>query len=242
VSKKFKRRDGRDFLELRPLKIIRHYLKYPAGSVLVESGDTRVVCTAMVEEKVPPFRKDLGGWLSAEYGMLPGSVAERKARDSSRLRNDGRSTEIQRLLGRVLRSVVDLKLLGERTIWIDADVLQADGGTRTTAINGAVVALYDAFEKMRQAKTINKNPLRELAAAISVGLVNGHLCLDLCYEEDSRAAVDFNLAATESGRIIDIQATAEGEPFSQKDLKLLVETALVGIKKIIAYQKKILSL
>lgn len=238
--KKFLRNDGRGPLDLRKITIERNFLKHPAGSVLIKAGETKVICTATYEEKVPAFRKGIGGWVTAEYGMLPASVPERHRREASRGRVEGRTQEIQRLVGRVLRSVVDLKALGERTIWIDTDVIQADGGTRTTAINGAIIALADALNFLKKKNLIKKNPLKELIAAISVGIIDGQVYLDLAYNEDVKAEVDLNLAMTESGRIVEIQGTAEGRPFTFDKLSELLAAAKKGISQIIGYQKKLL--
>jgi ribonuclease PH len=218
-------------------------LKYPQGSVLIEMGDTKVICTACVEEKVPPFLKGSGqGWITAEYSMLPGSNAQRKQRDISRLKLDNRSSEIQRLIGRSMRSVVDLKQLGERTIWLDCDVIQADGGTRVSSITGSFIALYDAIAWMISQKMITENPIRYFAAAVSVGVVDDIPLLDLCYTEDSSAMVDMNVVMTEEGSFIEIQATGEERPISEIEMDQLMLLATNGIMKIIQVQKETLGL
>ncbi|MEJ2745987.1 MAG: ribonuclease PH, partial [bacterium] len=206
------RKDGRAPDQLRPVKITRDFVKFPLGSVLVEFGDTKVVCTASVEEITPRWMREQkrpGGWITCEYSMMPFSSPERTVRESTRGRIGGRTHEIQRMIGRALRAVVDLDKIGERTIWIDCDVLQADGGTRTSAITGAFVALEIAIAKLKADGKIEVNPIREAIAAVSVGKVGGELLLDLNYEEDCRAEVDMNLVMTESGRFIEIQGTAE---------------------------------
>ncbi len=235
------REDGRNYNELRPVKITRHYTKYAEGSVLIETGDTKVICTATVEEKVPPFKKDTGeGWITAEYSMLPRSTQTRNPRDISKLKQSSRSQEIQRLIGRSLRNVVDLKLLGERQITIDCDVIQADGGTRTASITGAFVALVDACRKLMDDGIINENPVRDYVAATSVGIVNGRILLDLCYSEDSHADVDMNVVMTGTGEFIEIQATGEQTSFTKAQLDELLELASGGITRLINIQKQVL--
>lgn len=235
------REDGRNYNELRPVKITRHYIKYAEGSVLIETGDTKVICTATVEEKVPPFKKDTGeGWITAEYSMLPRSTQTRNPRDISKLKQSSRSQEIQRLIGRSLRNVVDLKLLGERQITIDCDVIQADGGTRTASITGAFVALVDACRKLMDDGIINENPVRDYVAATSVGIVNGRILLDLCYSEDSHADVDMNVVMTGTGEFIEIQATGEQTSFTKAQLDELLELASGGITRLINIQKQVL--
>src|SRR5690606_21669729 len=202
--------DKRKHNELRPIKITRNFTKYAEGSVFIEIGDTKVLCNVSVDENVPPFlRGQNTGWLTAEYSLLPRSTHNRTIRESAKGRIGGRTSEIQRLIGRALRAVVDLEKLGERTIWIDCDVIQADGGTRTAAITGAYVALVDAINYLIKEGSIEVSPLMAYLAAISVGMVNGELLLDLCYEEDSQAEVDMNIVMTEEGRLIEIQGTAE---------------------------------
>ncbi|MDN5351095.1 MAG: ribonuclease [Clostridiales bacterium] len=234
------RGDGRKKDELRPLCITRNYLKHPQGSVLIEMGDTKVICTAMVEEKVPAFLKGAGqGWVTAEYSMLPGSTQQRKTRSTKG--PDGRSQEIQRLIGRSLRSVVDLNALGERTIWIDCDVIQADGGTRTASITGAYVALEDAVQTLIKSGVLSASPIQSPVAAVSVGVVGNEMMLDLCYAEDSVAEVDFNLVMTGEGAFIELQGTGEQHPFSREQLDTLIALGSKGIYELIDYQKSVLS-
>lgn len=234
------RADGRRPDELRPVKITRHYLKFAEGSVFIELGDTRVVCSASVEERVPPWLRGGGqGWITAEYGMLPRSTQERSPREVSR--PGGRVQEIQRLVGRSLRAGVDLENLGERTIWIDCDVIQADGGTRTAAITGAFVALVDALHVLKTTGALTVWPLREFLAATSVGIVEGQVVLDLNFQEDSRARVDMNVVMTESGRIVEVQGTAEGLPFTREEMLQLMGMAEQGIRRLVAAQKETLS-
>lgn len=236
-----KRADGRTPTQIRPTRITRNYLKYPAGSALIEMGDTKIICTAIIQEKVPEHRKGSGaGWVTAEYSMIPGSTAQRAPREHAQGRARGRTHEIQRLVGRALRSVVDMSKLGERTILIDADVIQADGGTRTASITGCFVALYDAIKFLMNEKKIDENPIKEFVAAVSVGMVDGAPVVDLPYEEDSRAEVDMNVVMTESGKLVEVQGTAESEPFSKKTLNQLIDMAEDGIQRLIAVQKKVL--
>ena len=236
-----KRADGRQPDEIRLVRITRKYLKYPAGSVLIEMGDTKVICTAIIQEKVPEHKRGTGsGWVTAEYAMLPGATSERSSREHAFGRAKGRTHEIQRLIGRSLRAVIDMEKLGERTIMLDADVIQADGGTRTASINGCFIALSDAVSVLLKQGKIESSPIKEFVAAISVGVVDGKPLVDLPYEEDSRAEVDMNIVMTESGNLIEVQGTAEGNPFSKKTLDLLLEKAEKGISKIIAVQKKVL--
>ncbi|HKQ31893.1 MAG TPA: ribonuclease PH, partial [Thermodesulfobacteriota bacterium] len=212
------RSDGRKWDELRPVKISRGIMKYAEGSALIETGETKVLCTATFEDRVPPFLKDTGkGWVTAEYSMLPRSTKERITRDSVRGKIGGRSHEIQRIIGRALRSVIDLGKLGERSITIDCDVLQADGGTRTASITGAFVALSDAALNLIRQGVVSENPIVDFIAAVSVGIVSGKPALDLNYEEDSSAEVDMNVAMTGSGLLVEVQGTAEGKPFSKKN-------------------------
>lgn len=233
--------DGRKPGELRPVKIRRNYLKYALGSCLVEMGNTRVLCTASLQDKAPPFLKGTGkGWLTAEYGMLPASCTERIQRESTKGKPSGRTQEIQRLIGRSLRSILDLHKLGERTIFIDADVIQGDGGTRTAAITGAYVALVDAVNKMIKQGTITETPVIESVAAVSVGIVNGKALLDLCYQEDSKAEVDMNVVMTGSGAFVEVQGTAEGKAFTKKQMTELVAVAEKGIRDLLSKQKKAL--
>lgn len=231
--------DGRKPNELRKVNLKKSYLKFAAGSCLVEMGDTKVICTASVEEKVPPFLKKEGkGWVTAEYGMIPGSCTERIFRESSKGKPSGRTQEIQRLIGRSLRSVVDLHQLGERTIWIDADVIQGDGGTRTAAITGCFVALAEALEKLHHAGLITHWPILHHVAAVSVGIVDGKPLLDLAYSEDSKADVDMNVVMTGDGRFVEIQGTAEGKVFSKVEMDRLLALAKKGIQELVTLQKK----
>ena len=233
-----KRSDGRRHDQLRPVDIVRGYTRVAPGSVLVRMGDTVVFCTATVEESVPKWREEQNlGWVTAEYDMLPGSTGSRRPR---RRPPDGRASEIQRLIGRTMRSIINMARLGPRTIWLDCDVLQADGGTRTAAVNGAYVALVDAIRWLLQQKLLSKSPIIEPVAAISVGKVNGRFLLDLNYSEDVRAEVDFNVAMTASGKLVEVQGTAEGGVFTRVELDHMVTIAAGGIKRIIAIQKKVL--
>lgn len=235
------RRDGRKPDELRPLGITRGYTKFSPGSVLIRTGDTAVLCTASVDDAVPEWMKGKGrGWVTAEYDMLPGSTGQRRAR-SRKGGVDGRAAEIQRIIGRVLRSVIDFPALGERTIYLDCDVLQADGGTRTAAITGAYVALCDAANWMRQQGMITKSPVREAIAAVSVGKVDGRVLLDLDYSEDVRAEADFNIAMTESGQLVEVQGSAEGGTFSRRELDSVLDIAWAGIRQLMAAQAKALA-
>ncbi len=233
--------DGRKNDELRKIKITRDFNKYAEGSVLVEFGETKLICTASIDEKVPAFKKGSGeGWVTAEYDMLPRATLTRNTRDRNILKINGRSNEIQRLIGRSLRSVIDFKILGERTITIDCDVIQADGGTRTAAITGGFVALMDACSVLVNNKQINEIPIIDFVAAISVGYVNGIELLDLCYAEDSKATVDMNVVMTASGQLIEVQATGEERPFDRKILDNLLDLAQKGIENIIDIQKNVL--
>ena len=236
------RSDGRGWDELRPVTITRGIMKYAEGSALIEAGETKVLCTATIEDRVPPFLKDTGkGWVTAEYSMLPRSTKERITRDSVRGRIGGRSHEIQRIIGRALRSVIDLGKLGERSITIDCDVLQADGGTRTASITGAFVALSDAAFNLIREGVITENPIADFIAAVSVGIISGKPALDLNYEEDSTAEVDMNVAMTGSGLLVEIQGTAEGKPFSKRHLNALLKLSEKGIYELIGKQKEILA-
>jgi ribonuclease PH len=232
------RSDGRGPAELRSTTIERGVLEYPEGSCLIGVGLTRVLCTASVEEGVPPWMRGRGkGWVTAEYRMLPRATHSRTPRESSRGRVGGRTHEIQRLIGRSLRSVVDMTALGERTVWLDCDVLQADGGTRTAAITGAMVALHDALGKVAGEGRLATIPITEFVAATSVGIVGSFPVLDLCYGEDSAAVVDMNLVMTQSGRFVEIQGTAEGEPFERGALDTLLELGTLGIRQLIGLQR-----
>ncbi len=235
----FERPDGRAPDALRPLKIERGTLPHAEGSALVAMGRTRVLCTATVEERVPPFLKGTGrGWVTAEYGMLPRATLERTSRDSQR---GGRAQEIQRLIGRSLRAVTDLTAFGERTITLDCDVLEADGGTRTAAINGALIALHDAFLTLSNRGRLLGPPLRDLVAAVSVGLCDGTPCLDLAYAEDSRAQVDMNVVMTAGGRYVEVQGTGESATFSDAELRALLRLAGRGIRRIVRVQRRVLA-
>jgi ribonuclease PH len=235
------RADGRAPDELRPVEIELDFIPSASGSALFTIGSTRLICTAMVEESVPPWMRGRGtGWVTSEYGMLPGSTSERKSRDASRGRVDGRTVEIQRLVGRSLRSVVDFKALGERTAWIDCDVIQADGGTRCAAICGGYVALHLALARLVGKGMLERVPLRDSVAAVSVGIIDGEPRLDLPYEEDSRAEVDMNVVMTGSGELIEVQATAERTPFGRASLDRLLELAAGGIETIGRAQARVL--
>ncbi len=229
---------GRKADQIRPVRITKGIIKYPEGSTLIELGDTRVLCTATVEESVPSFLKGSGsGWIRAEYAMLPRATQERSPRERSL---GGRAQEIQRFIGRALRAVVDLKALGERTILVDCDVLQADGGTRTAAITGGFVALFEALKWLRQQGVIEEIPVKDFVAAVSVGIVDGEVLLDLDYSEDSRAQVDLNLVMTGSGKLVEIQGAAEEGPFTLDDLQRLIEMGKRGIEQFIEAQKRCL--
>lgn len=235
--------DGRAFDEMRPVKITRNFTKMPEGSVLIEVGQTRVLCTASIEEKVPPFQKGSGkGWVTAEYSMLPRATQTRTQREATKGKLSGRTMEIQRLIGRALRSVVQLKKLGERTIWLDCDVLQADGGTRTASITGAYVALVDAVNVLLGKGLIKENPVQDSLAAVSVGKVKGEAALDLAYEEDSQAEVDMNVVMTGAGKFVEIQGTAEESPFDREELEWFLMLAEKGIKELITLETAALNL
>jgi len=237
------RPSGRAPAQLRPLTITRHYTCHAEGSVLVEFGNTKVLCTASVEEKVPGFLKGKGqGWVTAEYGMLPRSTHTRSDREAARGKQSGRTQEIQRLIGRSLRAVIDLTALGERQIVLDCDVLQADGGTRCASITGALVALHDAVGTLLSNGKLVANPLKDFVAAVSVGIVNGVPVLDLDYPEDSACDTDMNVVMTGSGGMVEVQGTAEGTPFTRAELDTLLALAEQGIGEIIAAQKKALGL
>ena len=232
------RHDGRTPNDLRPVTITRNYIEHAEGSVLIEVGKTRVICTATVEEKVPPFLKGKGeGWITAEYGMLPRATGQRNQREVTRGKQGGRTMEIQRLIGRALRSVIDLRQLGERTLWIDCDVLQADGGTRTASITGAFVAMVDAAYRLRKHGLIDRLPIKDYLAATSVGVVGGVTLLDLAYDEDSRAEVDLNLVMTGRGGFVEVQGTGEEGPFTRAQLDEMLATAESGIQRLIAIQR-----
>ncbi len=232
--------DERAADDLRPTTLTPHYVMHAEGSVLVEAGHTRVICTASAEDRVPPFLRGSGkGWVTAEYGMLPRSTSTRSARESSKGRVGGRTQEIQRLIGRSLRAVTRLADLGERTIWIDCDVIQADGGTRTASITGGFVALVLALHKLRENGVLARLPIDDYVAAISVGVVDGHTLADLAYEEDSRAEVDMNVVKTGAGHYIEVQGTAEGAPFDHAQLEDLLGFAGAAIDRLVAKQRDI---
>jgi len=237
--------DGRKRDELRPVRITRNYIKHAEGSVLIEVGETKVICTASIEEKVPRFmeeegQKRDGGWITAEYSMLPRATGRRSIREAARGKIGGRTQEIQRLIGRSMRAVVDTKLIGERTIWMDCDVIQADGGTRTSSITGAFIALWDACSYLRDKKKISEMPIADFIAATSVGVVSGDTMLDLCYVEDSKADVDMNIVMTGKGKFVEIQGTSESWPFTRDDANELIDLAENGIQQLIALQRSML--
>lgn len=237
------RTDGRAPSELRPVRVTREYLKFAEGSVLIEMGDTKVICAATVEERVPPFLMGKGkGWMTAEYAMLPRSSQKRIQRESSSGKVGGRTHEIQRLIGRSLRAVTDLSALGERTIYIDCDVIQADGGTRTASITGAYIAVHETVSALLKKGVITKMPLLDSVAAVSVGVVGGRALLDLNYEEDSTAEVDMNIIMTGNGRFVEVQGTAESEPFSKDSLSELISLASKGISELASIQKTTLGI
>lgn len=233
--------DGRKPDDIRAVNIQRNYLPHAEGSVLIEMGNTKVICTASVEERVPNWLRGSGhGWITAEYGMLPRSTSMRMIREASQGRVGGRTQEIQRFIGRSLRSAVDLEVLPEITIWMDCDVIQADGGTRTASITGSFIALYDALRRLVRMQKIPELPLSEFVAGISVGIVDGVPLLDLCYEEDCRAQVDMNVIMTGSGKFIEIQGTAESHPFEKSELNNLLDLAEKGIRELISIQRQVL--
>lgn len=235
------RSDERSKGEIRPVNLVPDVNKYAEGSVLIQCGDTQVLCTATVEEKIPPFLKGTGqGWVTAEYSMLPRATSVRNIREAARGRMGGRTHEIQRLIGRVLRSVVDLDQLGERTIWLDCDVLQADGGTRTAAVTGAFIAMVRAMQWLVREEELEQVPVTDYLAAVSVGIVDGEPMLDLQFEEDRRAAVDMNIVMTGSGRYVELQGTAEKQPFAPEELESLLALAKQGITRLIDQQRQVL--
>ena len=240
-SRMFYRSDNRTPDQMRPVNIIPGFINTAEGSVLIEVGNTRVICTASIEESVPPFMRNSGkGWITAEYSMLPRATLTRTPREVTKGRSSGRTHEIQRLIGRSLRAVTDLVRLGERTIWIDCDVIQADGGTRTASITGAFIALGLALEKLVEAGTLTSAPLRDFVAAISVGIVDGEILLDLCYEEDSRADVDMNFVMTAGRKLVEVQATAEHQVFDESQLARMITLASQGVQSLIAKQQAML--
>ena len=233
--------DGRRRDQIRPVKVTRNFTKHAEGSVLIEMGDTKVICTASVEEKVPPFLKGKGsGWVTAEYAMLPRATHERSPREAVKGKQGGRTLEIQRLVGRALRSVTDLSQLGERSIWIDCDVIQADGGTRTASITGAFLALADACMVLKKKELIKKLPLTDYLAAISVGKVGGEVMVDLAYSEDSMAEVDMNVVMTGRGRYVEVQGTAERTPFAKQDMDEFLALSWQAIQRLTSIQQELI--
>ncbi len=233
--------DGRRRDQIRPVKVTRNFTKHAEGSVLIEMGDTKVICTASVEEKVPPFLKGKGtGWVTAEYAMLPRATHDRSPRESVKGKQGGRTLEIQRLVGRALRAVIDTSRLGERTIWIDCDVIQADGGTRTASITGSFIALADAVAVLKKRELIKVNPLTDYLAAISIGKVGGHVMVDLAYEEDSHAEVDLNLVMTGAGQYVEVQGTAERTPFNKKDMDEFLDLGWKAIRELVDLQQTLI--
>ncbi len=233
---------GRGVRELRPVRFERNFTRHAEGSVLVEMGETRVLCTASVEEKVPSFLKGRGsGWVTAEYGMLPRATHTRGAREAAAGKQSGRTQEIQRLIGRSLRAVTDMAVLGERQVTIDCDVLQADGGTRCASITGAMVALADAVAGLRARGLVTGNPMRDFVAAVSVGIVGGEAMLDLDYSEDSACGTDMNIVMTGAGHFVEVQGTAEGEPFTREQMSRLLDLATAGIARLIELQREALA-
>ncbi|MDF9409791.1 ribonuclease PH [Pelotomaculum isophthalicicum JI] len=231
--------DGRKPGQLRPVLITKNYIKHAEGSVLIEAGNTRVICTATIEDKVPPFLKGSGkGWVTAEYGMLPRATGTRNPREAARGKIGGRTHEIQRLIGRSLRSVIELAAIGERTVLLDCDVIQADGGTRTASITGAFVALAEALDKLKKQGLIRRVPLTDFIAATSVGRLDGEILLDLCYEEDSAAEVDMNVVMTGGGRFVEVQGTGEEASFTRQEMNDMIELATQGIQQLVACQKE----
>ncbi len=240
---KLVRPDHRAATEMRPLEIVPNFISSAEGSALIRLGETQVICTASVEDGVPPFQKGSGrGWITSEYSMIPRATSTRTPRESTRGRQSGRTMEIQRLIGRSLRAVIDLEVLGERTVWIDCDVIRADGGTRTASVSGALVALGLAVLKLQVQRGLKANPLKDYLAAISVGIVGEEMLLDLSYAEDSTAEVDMNIVMTGAGRLVETQATAEGRTFSTNDLNALIELARPAIQRLIEVQKSILKI
>ncbi len=240
---KLQRADGREPHDMRPVEILPHYISSAEGSALIKLGETQVICTASVEDGVPAWLKgSRSGWITSEYGMIPRATNSRTPREAARGKLGGRTMEIQRLIGRSLRAVTDLTALGERTIWIDCDVIRADGGTRTASITGAMVAMGLAFQKMVESKTLARVPLRDYLAAISVGIVGREMLLDLNYGEDSTAEVDMNVVMTASGKLVEVQAAAEGRPFTRAELEGLLDIARPGLDRLFDLEKSILKL
>jgi len=240
---KLLRAGGRSATELRPVEIVPHFISSAEGSALIRLGETQVICTASVEDGVPPFLKGTGkGWITGEYAMIPRATDTRTPREVTRGRQAGRTMEIQRLIGRSLRAVADMERLGERTVWIDCDVIRADGGTRTASITGALVALGLALQKLVESKTVSRLALKEYIAAVSVGIVGGEILLDLDYAEDSNAEVDMNVVMTGAGKLVEVQATAEGRPFSRDELNGLIDVTRPAIEHLLALQKSVLKI
>ncbi len=238
-----KRVDGRTYDELRPIKIVPGYQSFAEGSALIKLGKTHVLCSVSVEERVPPFLKGSGtGWITAEYAMLPRATVTRSQRDSTLGRVGGRNQEIQRLIGRSLRAIADLDSLGERTLMVDCDVIQADGSTRTAAITGSYVALYQAAETLQSMGLLSSMPLKSAVAAVSVGIMGNNMIMDLCYDEDARAAVDFNVVMTRQGEFVELQGTAEGKPFSRQTIDDLLALAEKGIRQLFQAQQAVLKI
>ncbi|MFT9849817.1 ribonuclease PH [Aneurinibacillus sp. REN35] len=233
--------DGREYNQIRPVTMTVNYIKHAEGSVLIEVGDTKVICTATVEERVPPFMRGQGrGWVTAEYSMLPRATETRNVRESSRGKVNGRTQEIQRLIGRALRSVVNLEALGERTIWLDCDVIQADGGTRTASVTGAYVAMVMAMGKLIEKQSLTKLPVTDFLAAVSVGILQDKPHLDLCYVEDSQAKVDMNIVMTGQGKYVEVQGTGEEAPFSPEELQGMLTYGQKGVMDLVSIQKEVL--
>jgi ribonuclease PH len=240
---KLLRAGGRSATELRPVEIIPHFISSAEGSALIRLGETQVICTASVEDGVPPFLKGMGkGWVTGEYAMIPRATDSRTPREVTRGRQAGRTMEIQRLIGRSLRAVADMEKLGERTVWIDCDVIRADGGTRTASITGALVALGLALQKLVETKSVSRLALKDYIAAVSVGIVGGEILLDLDYAEDSNAEVDMNVVMTGGGKLVEVQATAEGRPFSGEELNGLIDVARPAIQHLLGLQKSVLKI
>jgi ribonuclease PH len=234
--------DGRKNDEIRKIKITRNYISHTPGSVFIEMGNTRIVCTASIEDKVPPFLKGKGcGWITAEYDMIPRSSPVRIIRSQVTGKINGRTHEIQRLIGRSLRCAVDMKKIGEKTIWIDCDVIEADGGTRTAAITGSFIALFDCLQSLVTQKILTELPITDFVAAVSVGIIDSSILVDLCFAEDSTAQVDMNVVMNSSNKYIEVQSTAEGEPYTREDFNKMLDKATDAINEIIGLQKKILS-
>lgn len=232
------RKDGRKANELRPIRIVRDYLQHPEGSCLIEFGNTKVICTVSVQDSVPPFLKGKGqGWITAEYSMLPRATITRNVRESVQGKIGGRTHEIQRMIGRAMRTALDLTKIGERTFWVDCDVIQADGGTRTASITGAFVALADAVIKLYNDGVVSSTPIKDFVASVSVGIVNGQILLDLSYDEDSSASVDMNVVATGYGSISEIQALGEENTFTREEFNKMLSLALDGISQLIELQR-----